>query len=151
MQSFRQGREALTQLRGTTRTRLAARAPGREGGFPGLPGFGAEPQFRFARGAPVTPPAPPGPSPVSGRGQVWLSVALTRGFRVHLLTKVFPDPPGAYSSAGEISRGADTPGRSMKHDRRVGRGLAGEEFTVRDQLGLEACLGRLSERRRQLG
>lgn len=63
MQSFRQWREALTQLRGPTRTRLAARAPGREGGFPGLPGLGAEPQFRFVRGAPVTPPAPPGPEP----------------------------------------------------------------------------------------
>lgn len=31
----------------------------------------------------------------------------------------------------------------MKRDKRVGRGLEGEEFTVRDHLELGACQGRL--------
>lgn len=57
--------------------------------------------------------------------------------------KLTPDPQGVYNPAGQISCTANTPGRPVKHDRRLGKGLEGRVFTERDHLEVEACQGRL--------
>lgn len=66
---------------------------------------------------------------------VWL-----RGVKKTLKCRnTLPAPQGASNSAGEMSCATNTPGQSRKRDKRVGRGLEGEEFTVRDHSGLGAC------------